>query len=130
MPWVEIFVVFVLSHAVGDFLLQTEWQATNKHGGLGGDAFRRRALVSHIATYALAFVPALIWLADDLGAGVLGIAALIALPHLVQDDGRLVQSFMVGFKRAAPLDHPNLALAVDQTFHLLALFGVALVASG
>jgi hypothetical protein len=130
MPWSEIFIVFVLSHATGDFLLQTEWQARNKHGGLTGDPVARRALLSHIATYTLAFVPALIWLGDDLGAGVLGVAALIALPHLVQDDGRLVQGFMVGFKRAPALEHPNLALAVDQTFHFLALFGVALVASG
>lgn len=130
MPWSEIFIVFVLSHAAGDFLLQTEWQARHKHGGFMGDPESRRALVSHIATYTLAFVPAMVWLADDLGAGVLAVLALIALPHFVQDDGRLVRSFMVAFKKAAPLDHPNLALAVDQTFHLLALFGVALVAGG
>jgi hypothetical protein len=27
MPWVEVFVVFFVSHLVGDFALQTEWQA-------------------------------------------------------------------------------------------------------
>jgi hypothetical protein len=27
MPWVEIFAVFVVSHLVGDYLIQTDWQA-------------------------------------------------------------------------------------------------------
>ena len=91
MPWVEIFAVLLVSHAVGDFLLQTDWQATHKREGLGSDPERRRALVSHTITYSLCFAPALAWLAGDLGAG--GTAALAAgvfLPHLVQDDGRLL----------------------------------------
>jgi hypothetical protein len=130
LAWPEIFLVFLVSHATGDFLLQTEWQATHKRGGLSGDRVALRALAGHVTTYALAFVPALVWLADDLGAGVLGVAALIAGPHFVQDDGRLVGTFMETVKRAVPDRHPNLALAVDQTFHMLALFAVALVASG
>ena len=129
MAWPEIFIVLVISHATGDFLLQTQWQAEHKRGGLGGDPVARRALLSHIATYSLAFVPALIWLADDLGAGTLGIAALIAIPHLLQDDGRLVPAYMRLIKHAQPDAHPNVALAVDQTLHLLALFAVALVAT-
>ena len=50
MPWVEIFAVLVVSHLAGDFLLQTEWQATHKRAGLGRDPVRRRALVAHAAT--------------------------------------------------------------------------------
>ena len=69
MPWPEIFAVFVVSHLVGDYLLQTEWQAHNKHGGLGPDPVRRRALLSHVATYGLAFVPALVWLATTSALG-------------------------------------------------------------
>ena len=67
MPWVEVFAAFVVCHLVGDYLLQTDWQALHKRGGLGSDPVSRRALVSHIVTYTLAFVPALIWLADDIG---------------------------------------------------------------
>ncbi len=48
MPWDEIFVVFVISHLVGDYLLQTEWQALNKHGGLTGTPEMRLALFSHV----------------------------------------------------------------------------------
>ena len=66
MPWVEIFEVFFVSHLLGDYLLQTEWQAVNKRGGLTGTPVQRRALFSHIATYTLAYVPSLIWLWDGL----------------------------------------------------------------
>ena len=130
MPWVEIFSAFLVSHAAGDFLLQTEWQASHKRGGLGGDPVARRALAGHVATYTLAFVPVLIWLADDLGAGVIWLAALIAVPHLVQDDGRLLTWFMVSFKKMHPAERRDLALAVDQSFHLLTLFATAVIAGG
>ena len=59
MAWVEIFAVFVVSHALGDYLLQTDWQATNKRGGLGGGgATASRALFAHVTSYTLAYVPA------------------------------------------------------------------------
>ena len=67
MEWTEIFAVFIVSHLVGDYLLQTEWQALNKRGGLSRDPVSRRALLSHISTYTLAFVPAAVWLAGERG---------------------------------------------------------------
>jgi hypothetical protein len=128
MPWVEVFAVFVVSHAVGDYMFQTEFQAVNKHGGLTGDATMRRALLTHIATYTLAFVPALIWLAGSLGAGVAWVAALIAVPHLIQDDGRLLVSYARVVKKADIITNDSLGRALDQSFHLLALFLTALLA--
>jgi hypothetical protein len=130
MPWVEVLVVFVVSHAVGDYVVQTEWQALNKHGGLSRTQPMRRALVSHIATYTVAFVPALVWLWGSLGAWVLGVAALIAIPHMIQDDGRLLSAYARRFKGADISANPSLAAALDQAFHLLALFLAALVAGG
>ena len=130
MPWVEIFAVLVVSHLAGDFLLQTEWQATHKSGGLGSDPVARRALLLHVTTYTLAFVPAFVWLADSLGAGVIGIAALVAGPHLVQDDGRLVAAYIHGVKRSHVEPGDRLYVMVDQSFHLVTLFLVALVAGG
>lgn len=127
MPWVEVFAVFVVSHLVGDYLLQTEWQAQNKRGGLSGPRESRRALLSHIVTYTLAFVPSLLWLSDDLGWGALGIAALIAIPHLIQDDGRPTEAYVKRLKRAATPSRGLLAM-VDQSFHIVALFAVAVLA--
>jgi hypothetical protein len=127
MPWVEVFAAFVVCHLVGDYLLQTDWQALNKRGGLGPDPRARRALLSHIASYTLAFLPALIWLADEIGALAVATAALIAAPHLVQDDGRLLTMYMIRAKHTDGSNIPSVAAAVDQTFHFVALFLTALL---
>ena len=129
VPWAEIFDVFVVSHLVGDFLLQTQWQAMNKFGGLGGDG-EPRALVTHVCTYTLAFVPAFIWLAGSLGAWTIGVAALVAIPHLVQDDGRLLRLWIREVKRSDDIPRGDWVFtAIDQSFHALALFLVALLAA-
>jgi hypothetical protein len=128
MPWVEVFAVFVVSHLAGDYLLQTDWQAKNKRGGLGPRPVARRALLSHIATYTLAFVPALVWLADEISAWAIGVGALIALPHLVQDDGRLLIGYIRAVKGSEVPDNASIFAAVDQSFHFVALFLTALLA--
>jgi len=130
MTWSAILIGFLICHAVGDVLVQTEWQALNKPGGLGPDPVARRALLTHGATYTLAFVPALIWIGSARGAGVaVGLAALIALPHIVLDDRRLVAAWIDRVKHAP--DAPSgLAVAVDQCFHLLCLWATALLAAG
>src|SRR3954447_17050940 len=128
MAWVEVFSAFVVCHLAGDYLLQTDHQARHKHGGLGADPVARRALLAHIATYTLAFVPALIWLASDLHAGVIWVAALIAVPHLVQDDGRLLERYIVSVKGVPEGNVPAIAPMVDQSFHVLVLFAIALLA--
>ena len=129
MSWVEIFATFVVSHLVGDYLLQTDWQARHKRGGLSGDPVGRRALVSHVFVYTLAFAPALIWLADDLGAGVALVAGLIFVPHLLQDDGRAVTWFLYKAKGCDDRTAAEIFTPVDQSLHVLALFGTALVAA-
>jgi Protein of unknown function (DUF3307) len=127
VDWVEVFVVLLVSHLVGDFAIQTEWQAGHKYGGLGPDPTARRALLAHVLTYTLAFVPAFVWLWDDLGAGVFALAALVFIPHLIQDDGRLLDGYVVHIKRTNPAAHPAVRLAVDQTLHVVVLFGLALL---
>ena len=129
VPWYEIFPVFLVCHLVGDFLLQTEWQATRKRGGLGADPIARRALLTHILTYTLAFVPAFVWLADSLGAALVAVALLIAVPHLIQDDGRAIEAYMARVKHADARQQLMVAVAVDQAFHIVALFLVSLVAA-
>jgi hypothetical protein len=123
--WAEAFVVFLVSHLVGDFAIQTEWQAQHKRGGLGSDPTARRALLAHVTTYTLAFMPAFVWLWDDLGAGVLPLAAVLFGTHLVQDDGRLLNRYVAVVKHTNPEQHPAVVLAVDQTLHVVVLFGLA-----
>jgi len=129
MSWVEVFVVLVVCHLVGDFLIQTDWQASNKQGGLGKDPLHRRALVSHVATYMVCFLPALIWIGleyDFLWAVAIGF--VIAVPHLIQDDRRLLDTYMTRVKGMPYADSGSgLQVAVDQCFHVLFLFGTALL---
>jgi hypothetical protein len=120
--------VLLLSHLVGDFLLQTDWQAAHKHNGLTAGGESRRALFRHLTTYTLAFVPALIWIAGDLGAGTaLATAGLVYVPHLIQDDGRLLGRYVALIKGPGAGAVPLVLVAVDQTYHLLVLFGTALL---
>ena len=128
MLWVEVFAVFVVSHMVGDFLLQTNWQATHKIGGLGPNRESRRALISHTLTYTAAFIPALVWIGFEIGAGwAVGVGVLIAIPHMLQDDGRALDAYMRDVKGVGENPPPGLRLAVDQTGHFIALFGLALL---
>lgn len=122
--------VFIVCHLVGDFLLQTDFQARHKHGGLGHDPVSRRALFSHVTVYTIVFVPALVWIvvSGDLSpvTGVL-LGALIFLPHLVQDDGRVVRRWMFDIKHTDPADAPGVTIVVDQTLHIVALFLLAIL---
>jgi hypothetical protein len=125
--WVSVFTAFLVAHMVGDYLFQTDWQARHKRGGLSGDKVAFKALVAHVTTYTLAFVPALIWIGDQLDPGwALLAAALIFFPHLVLDDGRFVRAYLANVKRADGFD-VGLAASVDQSFHVLSLFLVALL---
>ena len=127
MTWAAVFVVFFVSHQTGDYLLQTDWQALHKRGGLGRDPVARRALFSHVASYTVAYIPALIWVSTSLGWRALVIAAAVVLPHLIQDDGRLLSVYIRRVKGLDPIANHNIAALVDQAFHMVALLGAALL---
>lgn len=130
MPGRSTFADFFVSHHIGDYLLQTDFQALNKSGGLSDeDADSRRALVNHGLTYTAAFVPALLGVARRRSLPrALGVAALITLPHLAIDDGRFVNAYMTRVKRTPADVDAKLTAQVDQAMHLVCLFGAALVA--
>jgi hypothetical protein len=127
MTWVELFTVFFVSHLVGDYLFQTDWQALHKRGGLalGAEARdARRALFTHVGVYTLCFVPVLVW--SELSVELVWVVPAIAVPHLIQDDGRLLHTYMKRVKHLDPTGNLPVSIAVDQTFHLLALLVLAL----
>jgi len=127
--WIEVFAALVVCHLAGDFLVQTEFQARHKHGGLGRDPVAQRALASHVGTYLACQAPALAWVAAETGPGaaaILAAAAAIVIPHAIQDDGRVIRAWMRRVKRTE-YQPGVLTIAVDQSFHVLALFALALV---
>src|SRR5258708_11376377 len=121
MTWAALFGAFLLSHLVGDFLFQTDWQAAHKEHGLRGNPGSRRALVLHGLTYTLAFVPALVWVATESGSlAALGVAALVGIPHVIVDDGSLVGLWMRQGKHVRGTPTAVVRLGVDQRLHVLA----------
>jgi hypothetical protein len=68
-----------------------------------------------------------VWIGDELTASWAALAAgLIFLPHLVLDDGRFVRAYLANVKRVPGFD-VSVAASVDQSFHVLSLFLVALL---
>ena len=127
MSWVSVFACFLVAHMVGDYLLQTDWQARHKRGGLT-DPAARRALLTHVTTYTLAFVPAFVWIGSELDVGWAVVAAvLVFVPHLIVDDGRMVQVYLARVKHVNGVDAGGVAASVDQSFHVLSLWLVALL---
>ena len=128
MSWPPVFAAFLVCHLTGDLLLQTEWQALTKVRGFG-DPEGRRALMAHAVTYTLPYVPVLVWIGQDRDAvrAVL-VALLIALPHVFIDDGRFVRTWLRQVKHS-PDPAPSLRLMVDQSFHVVCLLGVAMLAA-
>jgi uncharacterized protein DUF3307 len=126
--WEAVFLVFLVCHAVGDFLFQTDWQAINKRGGLSRNHEARRALFSHVTVYTLSFVPAVIWIAIEKSALAIALLPVIFIPHLVQDDSRVLVAWNRIVKRSSPVPGDYVYMAIDQSFHVLFLFGTALLA--
>jgi Protein of unknown function (DUF3307) len=129
VSWPAVFVVFFASHQCGDYLLQTDWQATHKRGGLGRDSVARWALLRHTFTYSAAYVPAFIWISSRLGWKTLLVAVAVSIPHLIQDDGRLLRAYIRRVKGMDPVANHVVTAMVDQALHIVALFGAALLVS-
>ena len=130
MTWSEVFIVLLVCHLAGDFILQTEWQALHKLGGLGRDPERRRALVLHVTTYSIPVLAALVLVAVQRDAGrAVAAAVIIVVTHLIQDDGRLLRAYVKRVKKTDPQFGTPLMIAIDQSFHIVWIFGAALVAA-
>lgn len=129
MRWEEVFAVFLVCHVTGDFIFQTDWQALHKQGGLSSsNPEARRALVSHVSVYTLSFVPAMIWIATQKSALALALLPVVFIPHLVQDDARLLVAWNRKVKRSELAPGDPIYMAIDQSFHVVVLFGTALLA--
>src|ERR1700761_5531458 len=127
MSWGPLFAAFLVCHLAGDLLLQTEWQALTKVRGFG-DPEGRRALISHVTTYTLPYLPVLVWIGVDRGlVRAVVVALLIALPHVFIDDGRFVRVWLRQVKHS-PEPAPSLRLMFAQSFPVVALPAVAVPA--
>ena len=108
-----LFEKMFLTHLVGDWLLQTEWQALNK-------MHNYRALLSHVGTYSLVMLSVLVLEFGFQNISVYLAVVMIAVVHAFQDRRRPVIWFMKTFRLIVERE-PELwlVMAVDQSFHIL-----------
>ena len=127
MSWVSVLAGFLVAHMVGDYLLQTDWQARHKRGGLGGDPVARRALSATSRPTRWRSCRRSSGSASELDVVWAIVAAvLVFVPHLIIDDGRLVALYLAA-SSASTGSNLGVAASVDQSFHVLSLFLAAMV---
>jgi hypothetical protein len=112
---VSLFDCLVIAHVVGDWLLQTEWQALNK-------ASNWRAMAAHVAVYHAIVLIALILRLGWADVRVYLVVAGLALTHAWLD--RDLRTIWIMKKlRIIETRTPErwLTIAVDQAIHLVLL---------
>ena len=126
MSWVSVFAGFLVAHMVGDYLLQTDWQARHKRGGLTRPG--RAPPARHARPHLHARLRARLRVDRERARRRLGGHRRAAglLPHLVVDDGRIVRVYLNRVKHVEGFD-VGVASSVDQSFHVLSLWLVALL---
>lgn len=111
----SLFDWMLVSHLLGDFLLQTDGMAYNK-------ARDWSWMVRHVAIYMIpmtAVVAVYTWLSrKPVWLAVLALL-FIAATHLLLDRRKPVETWMRWI--GVPRDHPWLPIVLDQIFHLLTL---------
>ncbi len=121
---IEIFVVFVLlfTHFVGDFAIQTEWQARNK-------SKRWDALLYHTVTYTLIFFPAIAVMLSFTDALIFCLVTF--LTHTIIDYITSRVNAVLAKKAREKDDYHNFFVSIgfDQMLHLLQLFATYILLS-
>jgi hypothetical protein len=106
-------VSLILAHLIGDWLIQSEFEALNKARG----RFWNRALFSHCFKYTLCFVPA-IWIAKENMLWLI----LILGSHLVIDRRFPVIWWRLHICKCSPEAIEKtfwITVVVDQVFHFV-----------
>jgi len=117
---VSVFDSLLLAHLLGDWILQTEWQATNKQSSW-------RAMFSHVVVYHLAILVALwLWYGFDQPLVYIVVAGL-AVSHAILDRRWPVIALMRALRSSTSGEPEKWLLVVfDQCLHIL-LLGVSAV---
>ena len=116
-----IFSWLLLGHLVGDFVLQNDWMAQGKRKGL----ITLPGMI-HFIIYTCIIILALVGMGLFAKSTLfaIGVLTLVFVSHWLIDATDVVDAWM-RFYGQRPVS--IIRLAVDQTFHLLVLAGVALI---
>jgi hypothetical protein len=115
---VTLFESLLLAHILGDWLLQTEWQAMNK-------ARSWRAMLSHVLVYHVVVLAVLVAKLGYRNPYVYMIVASLAISHGILDRSGIV-SWLMRTLRISVERPPErwFTVAIDQSIHIL-LLGLA-----
>ena len=119
-----VFETLIVAHVVGDWILQTEWQAVNK-------AHNWRALWSHVFVYHAIVLVALVARFGLDNSRVYLAVAVLAATHALLDRGWPVQRLMRLLR--VTVDRPQdrwLTTAFDQSIHIVLLALATLYLTG
>lgn len=116
---VSLFDWLLVSHLIGDFLLQTDQMAEHKSGQWSW-------MLAHVGIYMVLVIPVVVgyaWTHHSPAWLVLSVLLFLAGSHVFLDR----RGFTVWWMRLVGIspEHPWLPIAVDQVFHVLALTIVA-----
>lgn len=111
----EIFLFLLVGHAVGDFLLQTSWQAENK-------SRIWKALITHSLVYST-----VIYLLTLMAGGIsLASTVIVFLSHVLLDKGNIVKWWLKTIKKEQ-IDNTQKRFLVDRSLHVLVLLIVTII---
>lgn len=111
----NIFLFLIVGHAVGDFLLQTSWQAENK-------SRIWKALITHGLVYSI-----VVYLFALLAGGISLISiVVIFLSHVLLDKGNIVNWWIKTIKKEQA-DKAQIRFLVDQSLHVLVLLIISII---
>ena len=110
-----LFESLFLAHLLGDWVLQTEWQALNK-------TREWRALLMHLAVYHAIMLAVLLTRFSFTDARVWIAIIFLAATHAVLDRRTFTINLLKAFRGIVQREPESwLVLAVDQSLHLLAI---------
>jgi hypothetical protein len=110
-----VFESLLVAHIIGDWILQTEWQAVNK-------ANNWRALWTHVLTYHAVVLVVLLARFGHSDFRVYIVVAALVVTHAALDRNRLVYWLMRVLRVAVIRPRERwLTVAFDQSIHLVLL---------
>lgn len=110
----NIFICLFIGHVLGDYLLQTSWQAENKNGNW--DALIIHSIIYSVVIYTIALISG--------GVSLITVSAIF-LTHILLDKGDFVNWWIRNIKKEQT-DNKQIYFLVDQSLHMFVLLIVAM----
>ena len=118
-----VFEVLLVGHVIGDWLLQTEWQALNKGRNW-------RAMLAHVIVYHIVITLLLGLKMGFSHTPIYPVILALAILHVIFDRQHFVRWVMRALRITVDREPQRwLSVAVDQSLHVVILAGASIYLS-